>query len=107
MIEAPSDRAARGVGCITMHVANKLIGSSSLMTANLRAKPNQKAAMQAYSRLGAQLFDELSQLNSKLFHADAYLTAFARSGTHNKIDAELCKLRSNLGDDAGSWSRWR
>ena len=55
------------------------------MTANLRAKPNQKAAMQAYSRLGAKLFDELSQLNSKLIHADAYLTAFARSGTHDKI----------------------
>ena len=72
MIEAPSNRAARGVGGITMHVANKLVGSSSLMTANLRAKPNQKAAMQAYSRLGAKLFDELSQLNSKLFHADAY-----------------------------------
>ena len=86
MIGAPSNRAARGVGGITLHVANKLIGFSSLMTANSRAKRNQKAAMQAYSRLGAKLLDELSQLNSKLFHADAYLTAFARPGIQNIID---------------------
>jgi hypothetical protein len=86
MIEAASNKAARGVGGITLHAANKLMGSSSLITVNLRTKPKQKAAMQRYGRLGAKLFDEFSQLNAKLFHADAYCTAMGRSGTHKKVD---------------------
>ena len=64
MIEAASNKAARGVGGITLHAANKLMGSSSLITIHLRPKERQKAAMARYRRLGAKLFDEVSQLNT-------------------------------------------
>ena len=79
MVEAQSNKAARNVGGCTLHTANKLMGSSSLITVHLRPKPHQKAAMARNERLGSKLFDELSQLNSKLFHADAYCTAVARA----------------------------
>ena len=55
MLEAQSNKAARGIGGVTLHAANKLRGSSSLITVHLRAKPRQKAAMQRYGRLGAKL----------------------------------------------------
>ena len=64
MIEAQSNKAARGVGGITLHAANKLMGTSSFLTVHLRATPKRKAAMQRYRQLGAKLFDECSQLIS-------------------------------------------
>ena len=88
MIEAASNKAARGVGGITLHAANKLLGSSSLITIHLRETKRQKAAMARYRKLGAKLFDEVSQLNTKLLHADAYCTARSRAGMHSKEATE-------------------
>ena len=66
MKEAQSNRAARGIGGITVHAANKLMGDSSLIVIHLRTKPHQKAKLSKYGKLGATIFDELSQLNAKL-----------------------------------------
>jgi hypothetical protein len=92
MIEAQSNKAARGVGGITLHAANKLLGNSSLMTVHLRTKPRQRPAMEGNGDLGAKLFDECSQLNSKLWHADAYCTAVARASKYSGLTSELPKI---------------
>ena len=45
MKEAQSNRAARGIGGITLHAANKLMGDSSLIVIHLKAKPHQKTTL--------------------------------------------------------------
>ena len=50
-----------------------------MITIHLRPKAANRVSTKLYVSLGAKIFDELSQLNAKLFHADAYCTAFARS----------------------------
>ncbi len=97
MIEAASNKAARGVGGITLHAANKLLGSFSLMTVHLRTKPRQQAAMNRFGLLGAKLFDEVSQINSKLFHADAYCTAVGRSGKDGVTVERYADLEQTWG----------
>ena len=77
---------------MTLHAANKLLGNSSLMTVHLRTKPRQKPAMERNGRLGAKLFDECSQLNTKLWHADAYCTAVARAASFSGQASELPKI---------------
>ena len=56
-----------------------LLGHSSLITIHLRPKAASRVSTRLSVSLGAKIFDELSQLNAKLFHADAYCTALARS----------------------------
>ena len=65
------------------------MGNLSFLTVHLRATPKRKAAMQRFRRLGAKLFDECSQLNSKLWHADAYCTAVARYDCQSGDTSEL------------------
>ena len=50
-----------------------------MITIHLRPKAATRVSAKLYVSLGAKIFDELSQLNAKLFHADAYCTAYARS----------------------------
>ena len=50
MKEAQSNRAARGIGGITVHAANRLMGDSSLIVIHLRPKPHQKATLTKYGR---------------------------------------------------------
>ena len=77
--EAPSNKAARGINGVTVHVANNLRGNSSLLTPHLRQKPRQTAYVRRQGRQGARVYDEFSQLNSKLWHADMYMTSVARN----------------------------
>jgi hypothetical protein len=101
MKEAQSNKAARGIGGITVHAANKLLGSSSLISVHLRPKAQQTAARKKCRRLGAKIFDECSQLHSKLWHADAYCTAHARSGmdlpSGAKVDSSLYAKEQTWG----------
>ena len=79
MKEAPSNKAARGINGQTLHIANDLFGNSSLLTPHLRRIPRRKLYLRRVCRLAAKIFDEFSQINSRLFHADAYCTAVARA----------------------------
>ena len=79
MKEAPSNKAARLIKGSTLHAANGLFGNSSLLTPHLRLKPRAKRYVRQMGRLGAKIFDEFSQINSRLFHADAYMTSVARA----------------------------
>ena len=46
----------------------------------LRLSPKRdKTLEQVYSKIGANIIDEHSQINAKLFHTDAYITALARA----------------------------
>ena len=83
MKEASSNKAARLLRGKTMHTANKLHGGSSLRTVHLRPKEQRGKQLESiYSKLGAKVIDELSQLNAQLFHADAYITTVARAPTY-------------------------
>ncbi len=59
--EAPSNKAARGINGVTVHVANNLRGNSSLLTPHLRQKPRQTACVRRQGRQGARVYDEFSQ----------------------------------------------
>jgi hypothetical protein len=75
---APSHKAARGILGETLHMANNLQGTSSMPTPHLRTQPRQQAFVRAQGRQGARIDDEFSQLNSRLLHADMYMTSVAR-----------------------------
>ena len=75
---APSHKAARGILGETLHMANNLQGTSSMPTPHLRTQPRQQAFVRRQGRQGARIDDEFSQLNSRLLHADVYMTSVAR-----------------------------
>ena len=82
--EASSNKAARLLHGKTVHTANKLQGGSSLRTVHLRLSQERGQVLgRIYSNTGAKIIDEFSQLNAKLFHADAFITAMARSSTYH------------------------
>ena len=65
MKEASSNKAARLLHGKTMHAANKLHGCSSLRTVHLRLKEQRGKELESiYSKLGAKVIDELSQINA-------------------------------------------
>ena len=55
MKEAPSNKAARGIGGVTLHAANGLMGSSSLLTPHLGVNPRRKTFVKSMYRLGAKI----------------------------------------------------
>ena len=59
------------------------------MTIHLRTQERQKAAMARYRKLGAKLFDEISQINMKLLHADAYCTTTSRADMREQATEPL------------------
>ena len=78
--EASSNKAARLLHGKTIHTANKLNGGSSLRTVHLRLNERRaKVLGNIYSKIGGKIIDEHSQINAKLFHADAYITSLARA----------------------------
>jgi len=84
--EAGSNKAARLIDGVTLHMANGLQGNSSLLTPHLRlSAENKRKAEHRYGPLGAKIFDECSQYNARLWHADCYRTAAARDAVHDGV----------------------
>ena len=80
MKEASSNKAARLLHGKTMHAANKLNGGSSMRTVHLRLSERRaKVLGNICSKIGGKIIDEHSQINAKVFHANAYITSFARA----------------------------
>ena len=77
--QAPSNKAARLIGGRTMHVASALQAAQSLRTAQL--KPNESAMKKLqilHVPAGADIFDEFSQIQAALLHANCLRTAYSR-----------------------------
>ena len=86
MREAGSNKAARLIQGITIHMANGLQGNSSLLTPHLRlSATNKRTSEHRYGPLGAKIFDECSQYNARLWHADCYRTASARDAVYDSV----------------------
>lgn len=86
MREAGSNKAARLIQGITIHMANGLQGNSSMLIPHLRlTATNKKTAEYRYGPLGAKIFDECSQYNARLWHADCYRTASARDAMYESV----------------------
>jgi hypothetical protein len=82
--EAPSNKAARLLGGRTIHAANGLCPSDSLRTVHLKLRGDARKKMEKLMiPLGAKVIDEFSQLQAKLFHADALRTTYARAAPYN------------------------
>ena len=106
MKEAPSNKAARNINGETLHAANNLMGSSSLLTTHLRPKPRHMPYIRRVGRLGAKIFDEFSQINSRMFHADAYCTAVARAAAQPEDRQDDVQVRIDpamYADRKHSW----
>ena len=76
---APSNKAARQIGGQTLHATVGLKGHSNLATVSLWKTNKEKEFSRRVGLLGAIVWDEVSQINSRLAHAHMYLVANGRA----------------------------
>ena len=82
--QAPSNKAARGIGGKTIHSAQGLTPDNSLRTYALAPNTEARRKLQAtVLNAGAKLIDERFMLSGTLHHADALRTTYAREGKYN------------------------
>jgi len=83
VLNAPSNKAARGIGGKTMHAAQGLTPDSSLRTAALALKPETRRKLECiYLPAGVQIIDEYSMLLAVLNHAGALRSTYAREARY-------------------------
>ena len=108
MREASSNKAARLLRGKTIHATNKLNGGSSLRAEHLRLSDKRaKALGNIYSKIGAKIIDEHSQINAELLHADAYITTLARAPIFKLHADQYAQPLQTWGRSSSGWCRRR
>ena len=96
--KSPNNKAARLIGGTTAHAAQGLTPDNSLRTQSLALNVQTRQNMERTAlRAGAVCYDECSQLQGELHHADALRTTYARQHQYQLNALEYWKATERHG----------